>query len=622
MYVCWRIAGAGLALALALVCGVSRPAWAEAGNGSAETFSGLLREADRIRTADLDQFQRLLEKLDNAAADATPAQREYLALLQGYGLLLSGQPDTATGRLRPLLEEAKDPTVRYRAGALLANTYAITRQFEDGLRALDRYLPLSAEVREREARHHGLLAAGILYNQVGEHALANSMARQVLSDQPVGRNGCIAGNLVIEAQLTAETVPDVSEVLAGIDACVNAGEPMLEGFTRSYLARVHHAQGRTAEAVRALEEFLTTVEDAGYPVLVGVYHSLLAEYRMQMGEPDAAEHHANEAVVHATSIARSMPLVAAYRTLSEIAERRGDIAEALRRHRQYADVSQAYLNDVRAREMAYRTVREQAVKQAQEIELLHQRNELLGLQQQVAAQRARNRGALAGLLVLLLASTVYWGLKTKRVQMRLQRMARFDMLTGIRNRHYFTEQAAALLARCAHDHLPAAMVMFDLDHFKQVNDRFGHAAGDWVLAQVAASCSSALRSVDCFGRMGGEEFAILLPGCDVRAAARISSDLRARLARIDCCQTGHRFTVSASFGVTDTAISGYDVTQLLSHADKAMYRSKRAGRNRVVTFDPNDARPSRLPLMTPVSAFGGDRSEVARHDPVRRAITH
>jgi len=153
------------------------------------------------------------------------------------------------------------------------------------------------------------------------------------------------------------------------------------------------------------------------------------------------------------------------------------------------------------------------------------------------------------------------------------------------SRRHFQQQSELLLQQCARAGEDVALIMFDLDHFKSINDRFGHTTGDWVLRHVAESCTGFCRKIDRFGRLGGEEFAILLPGCDLRAASRIAEDCRVRLATIDTTPSGFKFLVTASFGVTATVHSGYDLAKLLSHADMLLYRAKREGRNRVCRYD-------------------------------------
>lgn len=564
-------------IALALLCGIPFSA-------SAESMDALLQQADRVRTSDLHEFNRLIERLDRMEGQATVAQREQLRLLHAHRALMRGDVDGAAVILEALATSAGDPVLRHRAGALQANTFAISRRFEEGLRRLESLLPQTDSIEDAAARHQGLLAAGILYNQVGEFGLGRRHAQRVLSEGSSERNLCIARNLVLEARLGAGERLDEPPIRAAINGCEAESEAILAGFSYSYLARNLHAVGKTLEAIDTLQAYLPTVEKAGYPLLTGEYHSMLAEYRMQQGDVAAAERHAARTVEYMTSLTNAMSLVTAFRTLYEVAMQRGDLEMALEMYRRFAEADRAYLQEVRARQMAYRIVRHEAQQQAQEIELLNERNTVLALQQRVSEQRAQNRGLLVLLLGVLTASIAAWGWRTKRVQMRLRRMAEVDMLTGISNRHHFSEMAHRVLAQCLRTGEPAALVMFDLDHFKQVNDRFGHAAGDWALKQVAQVCSALCRPVDVFGRLGGEEFAILLPGLGLREGRRLAEDARARLTAIDSSASGSRMNISASFGVTDTGLSGFGFNRLLSHADRALYRAKRGGRNQVCEY--------------------------------------
>jgi diguanylate cyclase (GGDEF)-like protein len=127
----------------------------------------------------------------------------------------------------------------------------------------------------------------------------------------------------------------------------------------------------------------------------------------------------------------------------------------------------------------------------------------------------------------------------------------------------------------------------DLDHFKSVNDMHGHAAGDDALKRAVAACQVLLRSIDVFGRLGGEEFAILLPDCPAAVARQRADAMREAIA--DSRREGDAAAdvlVTASFGIAGTQDCGYNLASLLASADDAMYAAKRAGRNRVEVHHP------------------------------------
>ena len=164
-------------------------------------------------------------------------------------------------------------------------------------------------------------------------------------------------------------------------------------------------------------------------------------------------------------------------------------------------------------------------------------------------------------------------------QIELASRASSDFLTGALSRRSLTEAAQAALVGSARDESEVALISFDLDRFKAINDRFGHPEGDRVLVAVADACRAMLRPGDLFGRMGGEEFAILLPKSGLAAAEACAERLRAAIAALpaDRCRA-----VTASFGI---ALAGADtaIDQMFVSADAALYAAKRAGRNQCVT---------------------------------------
>jgi diguanylate cyclase (GGDEF)-like protein len=160
------------------------------------------------------------------------------------------------------------------------------------------------------------------------------------------------------------------------------------------------------------------------------------------------------------------------------------------------------------------------------------------------------------------------------------RDAATDTLTGLANRRGGREALEREVQRASRYGRPLSVIVFDLDRFKAVNDRYGHAAGDLVLRLVARAAARAVRDTDRVIRWGGEEFLVVCAETGQGEASRLAERLRRRIARV---HLGRRRVVTASFGVA-TFAAGEDAAALSERADKALYRAKHGGRNRVVSL--------------------------------------
>ena len=174
--------------------------------------------------------------------------------------------------------------------------------------------------------------------------------------------------------------------------------------------------------------------------------------------------------------------------------------------------------------------------------------------------------------------------KPRSVDMhKLQHMLTRDHLTGAYNRTYFFEALEKECARKRRYGQAVSLVMIDVDFFKKVNDVHGHAAGDRVLSEFAKQCMAMLRPVDTMARMGGEEFAVLMPSTDLHGAAQMAERLRLAVAAMTVQLPSATLHLTASFGCSELDGS-CDVTSVLAIADKALYAAKRGGRNKVVAL--------------------------------------
>ena len=168
-----------------------------------------------------------------------------------------------------------------------------------------------------------------------------------------------------------------------------------------------------------------------------------------------------------------------------------------------------------------------------------------------------------------------------------RRASACDHLTGIANRRTFFESAALEIERMKRIPRPLTLILFDADYFKKINDRYGHPAGDAVLRQLAATLTATFRQIDVVARVGGEEFAILLPSTDLEGAQAVAERLReeveSQVVQID--GVGIKYTVSGGIACMSESILGLDV--LMKRADQALYAAKARGRNCIECWRPD-----------------------------------
>ncbi|CAI8738598.1 diguanylate cyclase [Pseudomonas sp. IT-P291] len=171
----------------------------------------------------------------------------------------------------------------------------------------------------------------------------------------------------------------------------------------------------------------------------------------------------------------------------------------------------------------------------------------------------------------------------KRMESELHRLATTDALTQSSNRRHFFECAHREFAHARQRGEPLSFLMLDIDDFKIINDTYGHQEGDNVLQRIADSGRAALRRGDLFGRIGGEEFAAVFPGCTPQMALQVAERLQQQIQRLRFTHEGQTFGITVSQGLTSLTAADENVENLFSRADTAMYQAKHEGKNRIVT---------------------------------------
>jgi len=218
----------------------------------------------------------------------------------------------------------------------------------------------------------------------------------------------------------------------------------------------------------------------------------------------------------------------------------------------------------------------------------------------------------AAIPAIIAAPTTYvmarTGLELSNAHANLRRLAETDELTGLINRRSFFASANQILAQAESEGGPIALLVIDADYFKQLNDTYGHATGDAALQFIAERISSCVRKNDFTCRLGGEEFAILLPGMTEESACPLAERILKRISSRPMLFDNKIIEMSVSCGVADTAI-GYDMKVLFKAADDALYAAKDAGRNRIIPHaEVLQTQPQTTPHNSPAIATGSTPS--------------
>ncbi|MGB6138528.1 MAG: GGDEF domain-containing protein [Shewanella sp.] len=373
--------------------------------------------------------------------------------------------------------------------------------------------------------------------------------------------------------------------------CSEHGFPLIAVMSTKGQAIVAYENSLYDKAESLLLNALANYKKFKFEVEINEVHSFLGMTYFYLNRFEEAEQYANK--VNDKPIAPNNLLVKkrANETLSLVAGKRGQFDKAY----QYQVVANALslqiLNEQKVKENAYQMARFDSVEKNRENNSLMQDHELLMKQKDLFIKDKSSSimfstllvGVSVGLLLLLISA---W-LQRNQFMKQAQR----DGLTGIYNRRTGQELAENEFIQTQAVAEPFSVLLMDLDLFKNINDQFGHATGDWALKKFTSVIESLLRPNDVFTRMGGEEFAIFMPKQDLKSAADFAERLRAEVEAINTRFSGHDFSITVSCGISCADKHDLSLDPLIHRADLALYCAKHNGRNCVVCYNESMKHP-------------------------------
>jgi diguanylate cyclase (GGDEF)-like protein len=554
--------------------------------------SQLLSQAESLRVTDNARFLELLQYLENHASELSDAQKWRLRYLQGWEATYSGQEEKARSLLESVLKQASDNDLKMRATSALIHVLGVGHHYEEAFEYLDKALNDLPQTPDKEARGRILGEASQLLSEAGQYDLSASYAKQIIAEYPTGRHNCLGHMYELHAKIRDGQAKIPSELFQeSVASCLKVNEKLAAEIIRKDMAGLALQQGKSDEALSLLQADYEEVKRLNYPQLTADVDVLLAQAYWKKGEAPLAQKYATASIDTASKGDLIEPLVKGYQLLYQIERQYGNLREALAYHEKYVTADKEHLDDTREKALAYQIIKQQIEAKKIELDELNKQNQILQLQQALDHKAVETSRLYIALLLTVLASIAFWLYRLKRSQLRFMRLARRDGLTGIFNRQHFVEEAEQALRYVAKSQRGASLILIDLDHFKNINDTHGHIAGDHALRRAVLICQQHLHSSDVFGRIGGEEFGILLPECTLIQALERAERIRMAIQALPDAETEH-VPLTASFGVASTTHYGYDLRRLLVAADSALYRAKRDGRNRVVVSMDNHASSS------------------------------
>ena len=545
--------------------------------------SSLLEQAEALRTSDHPRFLELLAQAQRQAAQLSPAQQWHLRYLEAWETMYEGDFDKSETQLRAIIDHSGNKALAAKASAWLLSNLGLSRRYEDAFVLANRLAADLPQVDDPQAKFLLLGNISQMLNFAGQPDLALQYAKMAEGGIPPGETPCRPRYLEVAALFNGKRLAPGSEPLQdAIDTCKAARQPVFTHAMRLIQGSLYLEQNQPAKVLALLDRIDAPIRDSGYyPHLLSALVQR-AQANAKLGRYKEAKKAALAAIAMAPPDSIDQLLADAYEVLYQVEKRQGNAARALYYHERYVVQDKGYLDDTSARTLAYEVAQQHMLAQKLETERLGKQNKILRLQKALATKAVETSRLYNVLLLLVLASIGFWMLRLKRSQLRFKKLSRLDGLTGILNHQHFIARAERVLQQLDKSVGHACLIVLDLDHFKLINDTHGHAMGDTVLKRAVAACQQQLRPTDLFGRLGGEEFGILLYECSREQGMDIANRIRAAIVEAPVVKDGCDITVSASVGLASTATSGYGVQRLCREADAALYRAKRAGRNCVM----------------------------------------
>jgi diguanylate cyclase (GGDEF)-like protein len=559
------------------------------------TITELLKNTESLRISDNKLFVENLAKLNKLQkrSKLSPYQNCYFDYLTAYELGYKGHYDLAKQKLIYIFDSCIDNENKIRSKLLLANLQVISQDYVSAINNLDYTISNIGLVKDNLLKLHVYSVASTVYRLVDQNSLSLEFAELMISNNPTPTYLC--DGLVAKYRIllkSTELAQIESQIVSTLDTCERQGNFVLSNFLRlewldKYLGNTTDEQLKH-KILDQLKLAEVKINRAKYQNLISIKDSVYAKIYWALNDYPKAIDHAKRSLDGSKAIGSTKQKIVSLKILVDYFRMKNDPEMAIKYLIMKNESEKLQYDDQLAKTMAYQTVRHENLAKTHKINILNQKNVLLSLEKDISDKTAFIQKLTILLLMILTIFFVSWGIKHKKIQKMYKNLAERDYMTLIYNRKGLREYVGPILDKAEKNEKEIGFAIFDLDLFKNINDEFGHITGDWVIKTVIKTCQK-ISDKAILGRLGGEEFAILLPDTDLQGTLEFCEKCRIKISQLHTIETGFDFTISASFGITSTQVSGYNYTSMLIHADEALYKAKNLGRNRSVVYQSKSA---------------------------------
>jgi diguanylate cyclase (GGDEF)-like protein len=571
-----------LVITLGLICVTA------VGAVDAAAVDVLLDQASKWLFSAPEKAQAPLEQLRTLQPGFTPVQNERYQLYQASSLAFRGKHEERLTLVETFLPQVTAPAGRavFLYQLIAANT-ALGR-FDAALKAMNESILLLPRLEKTIDKISALQGAVTLLNALQAYDEALDFSQRIYALRSQQEHGAYAACIGLANQVEINFLRARSDVVRSVSgpailACNANKNAIITLIVRTLVAIDLIDSGNYPAGLDTslplLKQYALLSDSSDY---LSQLEDAVARAYLKKGNLERAEFYGLSAYQRAQAGKAFVLQEKTSNTMAAIKRARGQWAQAMA----YYDINLAckkkLLDDQLQKNLAYQRVKFDTQDKANQLALLEQKNKTLSAEKELQRGRFQNLVLLLTLGLVFIAILGTWLIKTLRQKNVFRLSAQVDGLTQVSSREHFVTCAQQMFNGSEPS---VSVLLLDMDHFKEINDRYGHATGDWVLTTVCNTVKSHLRKTDIVGRLGGEEFAVCLAQFSQDEVKVLAERCRIAIAAINTQPSGFEFQITASFGVATRGDKGLlKFEETLAAADKALYLSKNEGRNRVTVY--------------------------------------